>query len=121
MSVPAEIVADASGPAGAGVTFLVSATDPDDAAGLVSCSAASGSIFPIGSTAVTSSSTDTQGNTGSATFTITVRGAGVQLGALAVTVAGVGGGSFASQLQNVQRALAAGQKAAACGSRSVSA
>ena len=54
------------------VTFSASATDNIDGALAVSCDHASGSAFPIGSTTVTCSATDLHGNTGSASFTVTV-------------------------------------------------
>jgi hypothetical protein len=115
VSVPAAISVDATSAAGAAVTFAATATDPDDAAGPVSCSSASGSTFPIGTTTVMCTSADTFGNTGSAAFTITVRGAGQQLNALAAQVVGAGPGkSFSSQVSDVQKALAAGDQAGAC-------
>lgn len=115
VSVPAAISVDATGPAGAAVTFAATATDPDDAAGPVSCSSASGSTFPIGTTTVSCTSTDSFGNTGSAAFTITVRDAAQQLTALAAQVVGVGpGGSFSSKVNNVLAAVAAGDQAGAC-------
>jgi hypothetical protein len=70
VSVPSAISVDATGPAGAAVTFAATANDPDDAAGPISCSSASGSTFAIGTSTVTCSSTDTFGNSGSAAFTI---------------------------------------------------
>ena len=71
--VPASITVNANTAGGAVVTFaLPTASDPDDAAGPVTCTPASGSTFPIGTTTVTCSSTDTHGNTGSASFTVTV-------------------------------------------------
>jgi hypothetical protein len=115
VSVPSAISVDATGPAGAAVTFAATANDPDDAAGPVSCSSASGSTFPIGTTTVACTSTDTFGNSGSAAFTITVRGAGQQLTSLAAQVVGVGpGSSFSSQVNDLQTALASGDHAAAC-------
>jgi predicted metallo-beta-lactamase superfamily hydrolase len=54
------------------VTFSASATDNIDGALAVSCDHASGSAFAIGSTSVTCSATDAHGNTGSASFTVTV-------------------------------------------------
>lgn len=72
VTVPPDITAEATGPDGAAVTFDASATDPDDAAGPVSCDHSSGDTFPLGATTVTCSSTDTHGNTGSAQFTVTV-------------------------------------------------
>jgi len=115
VAVPAAISVDATGPAGAAVTFAATATDPDDAAGPVTCSSASGSTFPIGTTTVTCTSTDTFGNTGSAAFTITVRDAAQQLTALAAQVTGIGpGGSFSAKVNNVLAALASGDQAGAC-------
>lgn len=73
VSVPADITAEATGPNGAAVNFTVTATDPDDPAGAPSCDHPSGSTFPFGTTLVTCTSTDTHGNTGSASFHITVQ------------------------------------------------
>ncbi len=73
LSLPGSFAVEATGPSGATATWSASASDPDDAAGPVSCSPASGSIFPIGQTSVSCTSTDTHGNTGSGSFTVTVR------------------------------------------------
>jgi len=74
VSVPsAPIVAEATGPSGAAVTFSASATDPDNGVLPVSCSPASGSTFPLGSTTVTCSATDPAGNSGHASFSVVVR------------------------------------------------
>jgi hypothetical protein len=65
--------AEATGPDGASVSWPdPTATDPDDAAGAVTCDHPSGSTFALGTTTVTCSSTDTHANTGSAAFTVTV-------------------------------------------------
>src|SRR5262249_28648272 len=66
-------VVEATSPAGTVVSFTVTATDPDDAAGAVSCYPASGSTFAVGTKQVDCSSTDTNGNTGTASFIVTVR------------------------------------------------
>jgi hypothetical protein len=50
----------------------VSATDLVDGSVSATCSPASGSSFPLGGTTVTCSATDAHGNTGSASFTVTV-------------------------------------------------
>jgi len=71
ITVPANIIAEATESRGAVVTYDVSATDPDDAA-TVSCTPASGSTFLIGQTTVSCIATDTTGNKSNATFTITV-------------------------------------------------
>jgi len=51
-----------------------SATDNVDGSVTVSCTPASGSTFPVGTTIVTCTATDSSGNTGTTTFTITVTG-----------------------------------------------
>jgi hypothetical protein len=74
VAVPANITAEATGPSGATATFTASATDAvspltQDA----TCTPASGTTFALGTTTVTCSATDTAGNTGSNTFTVTVQ------------------------------------------------
>jgi HYR domain len=71
---PALVTANASGPAGAAVTFgPITATDAVDVINpTVTCSHPSGSIFPIGDTTVTCSATDTRGNSTDATFIVRV-------------------------------------------------
>jgi hypothetical protein len=54
------------------VTFTATATDNCDAAPSVTCSPASGSIFPKGTTTVTCIATDATGNTSECAFTVTV-------------------------------------------------
>jgi uncharacterized membrane protein len=72
-NIPLPITMEGNTLGGATVTFpLPTATDPDDAAGAVTCAPASGSVFALGQTMVTCSSTDTHNNTGSATFMVTV-------------------------------------------------
>lgn len=48
----------------------------------ISCSPASGSVFPIGTTEVTCKATDTSGNTSEGRFKVTVLGAAEQIVAL---------------------------------------
>ena len=72
IAVPADITIDAAGPGGAAVTFNVSALDAVDGAIVSTCSPASGSTFAVGSTVVSCSATDKAGNTGSASFKVTV-------------------------------------------------
>jgi hypothetical protein len=73
-NTPADITAEAASSAGAVVTY----TNPTatDAVGPpapgVTCSPASGATFAIGSTTVNCSATDTAGNTGHSSFTVTV-------------------------------------------------
>jgi hypothetical protein len=58
---------------GAAVSYTVTASDDVDAVVTASCTPASGSVFPIGSTTVSCSATDAAGNTASTTFEIKVR------------------------------------------------
>jgi hypothetical protein len=71
-TVPASFSVEATGPAGAVVTYTASATDPDDAVSSQSCSPASGATFPLGTTTVTCTAADTHENTGTAQFDVTV-------------------------------------------------
>jgi len=71
-NVPADFSVEATGPAGAIVTYSASATDPDDAVSSQSCSPTFGSNFPLGTTAVNCTATDTHGNIGTASFDVTV-------------------------------------------------
>lgn len=72
LSVPASIAVDATGPSGAAVSYAVSATDAVTPSPAVSCSPASGAMFAVGTTTVQCSSTDGAGNTGVASFQVTV-------------------------------------------------
>jgi HYR domain len=73
-NVPDNKVVEANGPSGSVVTYTTpTATDAQDGPiASVSCAPASGSTFPIATTTVTCSATDSHGNTGHASFTITV-------------------------------------------------
>ncbi len=71
--VPADIAVEATGPTGAVVSYSASANDLVDGALTPTCSLPSGGTFAIGTATVTCSATDAHTNTGSATFTVTVR------------------------------------------------
>jgi hypothetical protein len=73
VTVPANQTLEATSASGATTTFVASATDIVDGTDLVTCMPASGSAFAITTTTVTCSATDAHGNTGSKTFTVTVR------------------------------------------------
>jgi hypothetical protein len=72
--VPANLTVEANGPAGSTVNYSTpSAIDAvDGPIGVVPCTPASGTTFPIGTTAVNCSATDAQGNAGHVTFNVTV-------------------------------------------------
>jgi Ca2+-binding RTX toxin-like protein len=90
LTVPGEITVEATSPDGAVVRFEVTAEDnvdgtatleedgttvtQDDVGGdiTISCIPRSGSVFPIGRTIVECTATDEAGNTGRASFTVTV-------------------------------------------------
>ena len=73
LALPASLTVAATGSTGATVTYAATATDDVDGPRPVTCSTPSGSLFPVGTTTVTCTSTDTRGNTSSGTFTVTVQ------------------------------------------------
>jgi probable HAF family extracellular repeat protein len=73
LKVPANIQAIATSSKGAVVRYSgVSATDLVDATPTVSCTPASGGIFPLGKTTVSCSATDDAGNVARASFSVSV-------------------------------------------------
>ena len=73
ITLPApDLVQEATGPAGAVVSFTTSAVDINGAALSTSDSPPSGSLFPIDSTPVITSATDAAGSSSSAGFTVSV-------------------------------------------------
>lgn len=72
ITVPGNITAEATGSAGASVTFSASATDAVDGPVPVTCVPASGSTFPLGMTPVNCSASDAHHNTATASFKVTV-------------------------------------------------
>ena len=83
--VPANQSAEATGPAGATVTYTApTALDAVDGAVSATCDHASGDVFPLGATTVTCTATDNSANTATTSFTVTV----VDTTAPAITVPG---------------------------------
>jgi hypothetical protein len=72
LNLPADRNVEATGPAGAAVDFSTSATDLVDGSVPVTCDATSGDTFPLGTTTVNCSATDTHGNPARDSFTISV-------------------------------------------------
>ena len=73
------VVELAGRPAGAEITYEVTATDAVDPNPTVSCSPPSGSVFPIGDTTVTCTAADASGNVANGSFTVHVQGIDEQL------------------------------------------
>jgi len=120
---PASITTDATGPSGATVTYPApSVSDPDDASPPVAvCTPASGTTFPVGTTTVNCSATDSDDSNSPVTtsFTVTVEGAAAQVSDLTGLVASFNlphgaQSSFDAQLQAVQSDLQASHTAQAC-------
>jgi hypothetical protein len=79
LTLAADRTVDATSPAGATVTYAVSATDGANPSPSATCAPASGNVFPIGVTSVACTATDHVGNAANGSFTVTVRGAKEQL------------------------------------------
>jgi hypothetical protein len=73
LTVPSDMTVEGNTTGGANVTFSTSATDAeDDPDPTPTCSAASGSFFPLGTTSVSCSVTDSGGMSASGGFSVTV-------------------------------------------------
>jgi Tol biopolymer transport system component len=113
------VVVPADRPDGAVVTYDVTATDAVDPNPAVSCSPASGSVFPIGDTTVACTATDASGNVAKGSFSVHVQGVQEQLGELQRMVATFDmdqdvRADLGEKLAAVQAALDAGRKRTAC-------
>jgi hypothetical protein len=67
------VTAEATGPSGAAVTYSATANDIVDGSRPVTCDHASGSTFPLGTTTVQCTATDTHNNTAHKSFNVTVQ------------------------------------------------
>jgi hypothetical protein len=72
--LPADITVDATSPSGAVVTYTATATDSVDSTITPTCTPLSGSTFPIGTTTVLCSATNSRGFTRFGSFAVNVRG-----------------------------------------------
>jgi hypothetical protein len=79
LKVPANLTVNATSPAGATVTFEVTASDNSGAAVAISCTPASGTLFKIGVTTVNCTATDLAGNIGRDSFKVKVLSAAEQI------------------------------------------
>ena len=73
LTVPADGTVPATDLSGAVVAFTTVASDASGSVSVI-CIPPSGSVFPVGTTTVTCTATDSSGNDSSATFTLTVTG-----------------------------------------------
>jgi hypothetical protein len=88
LSLPANLVGNATSPAGAAVGYTASVSDDVDPSPSVTCVPASGSVFSIGVTTVACAAVDASGNRANGSFTVTVKGAKDQLADLIQKVVG---------------------------------
>ena len=72
VTVPAPLTVEATGPAGATAAFSASALDAVDGVRATTCAPPSGSVFALGTTTVVCTAADVAGNSGSASFTVSV-------------------------------------------------
>jgi hypothetical protein len=73
--LPDDITVNATSPAGASVSYDVSATDSVDPTVTIECTHASGSLFPVGTTEVSCTATDDSDNQDGDAFFVTVKAA----------------------------------------------
>ena len=73
LTLPADITVEANAPGGRAVSFTATATDLVPASPAVTCSPASGSVFPVGINTVQCSAQDAAGNTKTGSFLVTVQ------------------------------------------------
>ena len=109
LTLPGNVVVNATSPSGAVVFYVTSARDIAAGAVPVSCRPASGGTFPIGTTTVTCTASDPSGNTSGGAFAVTVVSAPTQIANLAssVTSLGLQSGIATSLTVKLNAALAA--------------
>ena len=118
LTLPASITVDATGPAGAIVTYTASATDRVSGALAVTCTPSSGIMFPIGTSTVNCTAVDAAGNSVGGSFPVLVQAAAAQVTNLVLTVQGFNlaqgiENSLDTKLQNVLSALNAAKNGSA--------
>jgi hypothetical protein len=118
LTVPDAVYEDGTSPAGAVVTYSVTAVDDFDPNPTVVCSPASGSLFPLLVSTVNCTATDATGNVAQATFDVIVKDANWQLedviGLLQRWNLGRLGTSLTDKLNTAQRFNAGGKSKQAC-------
>jgi hypothetical protein len=114
VTVPGDISVNATMPAGAVVVFGATAFDIVGGQIAPTCAPASGSTFAVGTTTVTCTATDPSGNTGSASFTVSVASAETITDNLLDAVAATNFQQGAGLLQAALRKVQGGDTATAC-------
>ncbi|WP_461163109.1 HYR domain-containing protein [Arthrobacter sp. R4-81] len=119
LTLPADQTIDATGPWGVAVSYTSTATDTVDTNPAVTCAPPSGSVFPLGATAVTCTATDASGNQVAGSFIVTVVGASRQMEDLEALVrsyrlTATVETSLLTKVISAQDALAADRTAATC-------
>jgi WD40-like Beta Propeller Repeat/HYR domain len=79
LSLPSNLIVNATSPAGATITYAASASDVGAPPATLNCSPASGTTLAIGQTTVNCTATDAVGNSSTGSFTVKVLGAKEQL------------------------------------------
>jgi hypothetical protein len=115
-SVP-NITVNATGPSGAAVTFAAPTSTDEETPPPVTCDHTSGSTYPIGTTTVGCSATDSDDapSTVTASFTVTVQGATAQLSQLLTYVTPLPPGqSLSNDVKAAINDITGGDPSAAC-------
>ena len=116
LTLPPRVTVDATSPAGATATYVVTAADLLDPAPRVQCTPTSGTVFAIGTTTVTCKATDEAANEATGHFFVEVHGAAEQTADLIDLVLATNAtrgtlSSLTAKLSSVQQALAAANAA----------
>ncbi len=114
LTVPSPITAEATSASGAIVTYSASANDLVGGSITPVCTPASGGTFAIGATSVTCTAKDTAGNTGSATFTVTVRDTTKPVVTVPAPITATTTGTTAAVTYSVTASDAVGVKTLSC-------
>jgi hypothetical protein len=120
ITCPDSIVANATSPTGAVVSFPAPEASDNCSLASVTCTPPSGSTFAIGTTAVTCRAVDGSANTNTCTFSVRVKGAAEQINDLIALVQGLNlksatANSLIVKLQAAASALSKGNIKGACG------
>jgi hypothetical protein len=119
LQLPGPITVDADRPAGAIVSYTVTATDNQAPQPTVRCNPPSGTLFPIGRSSIVCTATDAAGNVTSGEVPVFVKGARDQLTDLMASLRGVPMSanmqlSLSTDLRNALIAASSAQPTGAC-------